>query len=33
MKMEHLQKVEEKRQNDTPQVTHHYHGPGVIRGG
>jgi hypothetical protein len=34
MKMEHLQKVEEKRQNENnPQVGHHYHGPRVIRGG
>lgn len=31
--MEHLQKVEEKRQTDNPGVAHHYHGPRVIRGG
>lgn len=33
MKIEHLQKAEEKRQNETTQVPHHYHGPRVIRGG
>lgn len=33
MKIEHLQKAEDKRQNETSQVPHHYHGPRVIRGG
>jgi hypothetical protein len=33
MKIEHLQKAEEKRQNDNSQAPYHYHGPRVIRGG
>jgi hypothetical protein len=33
MKIEHLQKAEEKRQNDSTQAPYHYHGPRVIRGG
>lgn len=33
MKIEHLQKAEEKRQNDPTSGVNHYHGPRVIRGG